>query len=116
MANFAFPASSLSGDFFAYRCKRWTDMDVPTPQPGNVTLSVAEAARALLAEPLPVPTSLHAELQSLAAQNSLTTAELAQALAAIGVKHNFGLPPGSAAAPEQQEKFLRALQLPDLAL
>ena len=91
-------------------------MDVPTPQPGNVTLSVAEAARALLAEPLPVPTSLHAELQSLAAQNSLTTAELAQALAAIGVKHNFGLPPGSAAVPAQQEKFLRALQLPDLAL
>jgi RNA polymerase sigma-70 factor (ECF subfamily) len=89
-------------------------LDAATPQPGNLTLSTATAAPALLAEPLPV--SLNTEIQSIAAAHSLTAAELAQALAAIGVKHNFGLPPGSSAAPAQQEKFLRALQLPDLAL
>jgi RNA polymerase sigma-70 factor (ECF subfamily) len=89
-------------------------LDAATPQPGNLTLSTATAAPALLAEPLPV--SLNTEIQSIAAAHSLTAAELAQALAAIGVKHNFGLPPGSAAVPAQQEKFLRAIQLPDLAL
>jgi len=87
-------------------------MDAATPQPGNFTL--AEAAPALLANPLPA--SLHAELQTLAAENSLTAAELTRALAAIGAKHNFGLPPGSSAPSAQQEKFFRTLQLADLAL
>jgi len=89
-------------------------MDAATPQPGNLTL--AEAAPALLAEPLPVPLPLHAEIQIVAAEHSLTAAELAQALAAIGAKHNFGLPTSTIATPAQQEKFLRALQLADLAL
>ena len=94
-------------------------MDAATPQPGN--LSLAEPSPAVLAqteaaEPLPVPASLHVDLHALAAQNSLTAAELAHALAAIGARHNFGLPPGLPATPAQQEKFFRALQLPDLAL
>jgi len=88
-------------------------MDAATPQPGNLTL--AQPAAALLA-PLAVPASLHADLHALAAQHSLTASELAHTLAAIGAKHNFGLPPGSPASPAQQEKFFRALQLPDLAL
>jgi len=91
-------------------------MDAATPQPGNISLSTAEVAPVLLAEPLPVPASLNTEIQAIADAHSLTAAELAQALAAIGVKHNFGLLPGSAAAPAQQEKFLRGLQLPDIAL
>jgi len=90
-------------------------MDAATPQPGNLTLA-AEPAPALLAQQLPVPASLQAELQILAAENSLTAAELTHALAAIGAKHNFGLPPDSIATPAQQEKFFRALQLADLAL
>jgi len=91
-------------------------MDTATPQPGNLTL--AEAAPAILAHPLPASFSseFQAELQILAAENSLTAAELTRALAAIGAKHNFGLPPGLSAASAQQEKFFRALQLPDLAL
>jgi RNA polymerase sigma-70 factor (ECF subfamily) len=88
-------------------------MDAATPQPGNLTL--AQPAAALLA-PLAVPASLHADLHALAAQHSLTASELAHTLAAIGAKYNFGLPPGSPASPAQQEKFFRALQLPDLAL
>jgi RNA polymerase sigma-70 factor (ECF subfamily) len=90
-------------------------MDAATPQPGNLTLAT-EPASALLAQPLPVPAPLHAELHIIAAEHSLTTAELAHALAAIGAKHNFGLPPGASASLAQQEKFLRALQLADLAL
>jgi len=90
-------------------------MDAATPQPGNLTLA-DETAPALLAQQLPVPASLHADLQALAAENSLTAAELARALATIGAKHNFGLPPGSPATSAQREKFFRALQLADLAL
>jgi RNA polymerase sigma-70 factor (ECF subfamily) len=89
-------------------------MDAATPQPGNLTLA-AEPVPVLLADP-GVPLALYAELEKIAAEHSLTAAELARALAAIGAKHNFGLPPGSSAAPAQQEKFLRGLQLPDLAL
>jgi RNA polymerase sigma-70 factor (ECF subfamily) len=102
-------------------------MDAATPQPGNITLAAAESASVLLTDPeLPgqlaygsaefVPASLHAELQIIAAEHSLTPAELARALATIGTKHNFGLPPGSATTSAQQEKFLHALQLADLAL
>jgi RNA polymerase sigma-70 factor, ECF subfamily len=90
-------------------------MDAATPQPGNLTLAI-EPTSALLAQPLPVPAPLHAELHIIAAEHSLTTAELAHALGAIGAKHNFGLAPGAAASFAQQEKFLRALQLADLAL
>ena len=90
-------------------------MDAATPQPGNLTLAT-EPASALLAQSLPVSASLHAELQTLAAENSLTTAELTHALAAVGAKHNFGLPPGAPASLAQQEKFFRSLQLSDLAL
>jgi RNA polymerase sigma-70 factor (ECF subfamily) len=90
-------------------------MDAATPQPGNLTLAT-EPAPALLAQPLPVPAPLHAELHIIAAEHSLTTAELAHALGAIGAKHNFGLAPGATASLAQQEKFLRALQLADLAL
>jgi RNA polymerase sigma-70 factor (ECF subfamily) len=90
-------------------------MDAATPQPGNLTL-IAEPASALLTEQLPVPASLHVEIQRIAAENSLTASEFARALVAIGAKHNFGLPPGSPASPTQQEKFLRSLQLPDVAL
>jgi len=88
-------------------------MDAATPQTGNLTLT-AEPAPVLLAAP--IPASLHAELQTLATENSLTPAELTHALAAIGTKHNFGLPPGSLAAAAQQEKFFRSLQISDLAL
>jgi len=102
-------------------------MDAASPQPGNITLAAAESASVCLTDSEvpgqltgrsaePVPTSLHAELQIIAAEYSLTPAELARALAAIGAKHNFGLPPGSPATAAQQEKFLRALQLADLAL
>ena len=90
-------------------------MDAATPQPGNLTLA-DETAPALLTQQLPVTASLHADLQALAAENSLTAAELARALATIGAKHNFGLPPGSPATSAQREKFFRALQLADLAL
>jgi len=90
-------------------------MDAATPQPGNLTLAAnAEAASALLAQS--IPAALQAELQSIAAEHSLTAAELSRALAAIGAKHNFGLPPGTPAASTQQEKFFRALQLSDFAL
>ena len=101
-------------------------MDAATPQPGNLTLA-AEPAPALLADsavpgcgsdPLTVslPSEFQFELQTLAAENSLTAAELARTLATVGTKHNFGLPPGSPATSAQQEKFFRALQLADLAL
>ena len=42
--------------------------------------------------------------------------ELARVLLAIGVKHNFGLAPGSSATRAQVGEFWRALQLRDLAL
>jgi len=90
-------------------------MDAATPQPGNLTLAT-EAAPALLAIPVALPTDFQAELQTIAIEHSLTAAELTHALSAIGAKHNFGLPPGASAAPAQQEKFFRALQLADLAL
>lgn len=89
-------------------------MDAATPQPGNVTLAAAEPASILLADP--IPTTLHAELHRIAAEHSLTPAEFSHALSAIGAKHNFGLTTDSLASPTQQEKFFRALQLPDLAL
>jgi RNA polymerase sigma-70 factor (ECF subfamily) len=88
-------------------------MDTATPQSGNLALA-GEDVPVLLVEP--IPAALRAELQTIAAENSLTPAELARALIAIGTKHNFGLPPGATATDAQQEKFLRALQLPDLAL
>jgi RNA polymerase sigma-70 factor (ECF subfamily) len=92
-------------------------MDVTTPQPGNLTLPT-EATSVLLAEPVlaSLPAEFQAELQVIATDHSLSAAELIRALAAIGSKHNFGLPAASLATAAQQEKFLRALQLPDLAL
>jgi len=88
-------------------------MDAATPQPGNLTLP-SEAAPVLLTEP--ISASFQAELQTIATEHSLTATELTRALASIGTKHNFGLPPSSLATPAQQEIFFRALQLPDLAL
>jgi len=90
-------------------------MDATTPQPGNLALATGPAP-VMLAEIFPVSNSLHAEIQTIAAQNSLSVAELTHALAGIGSKLNFGMPPGSSATPAQQESFFRALQLPDLAL
>jgi RNA polymerase sigma-70 factor (ECF subfamily) len=46
----------------------------------------------------------------------LARGEFAQALLAIGVKGNYGLPPGASAGRAQMESFWRALHLQDLAL
>jgi RNA polymerase sigma-70 factor (ECF subfamily) len=42
--------------------------------------------------------------------------ELAKVLLTLGVKHNYGLPPGTTATTPQIAAFWRSLQLPDLAL
>jgi RNA polymerase sigma-70 factor (ECF subfamily) len=42
--------------------------------------------------------------------------ELATVLLTLGVKYNYGMPPGRVAAPAQIAAFWRSLQLPDLAL
>jgi RNA polymerase sigma-70 factor (ECF subfamily) len=42
--------------------------------------------------------------------------ELATVLLTIGVKYNYGLPPGSVTTPQQISDFWRSLQLRDLAL
>jgi RNA polymerase sigma-70 factor (ECF subfamily) len=42
--------------------------------------------------------------------------ELARVLHAVGVKCNYGLPPGAVAGEAQMAAFFRSLQLPDLAL
>jgi RNA polymerase sigma-70 factor (ECF subfamily) len=55
---------------------------------------------------------LAADAESL----TLTREELAAALAAIGAKHHYGLPPGTHPDPAQEAAFCRALRLPELAL
>jgi hypothetical protein len=42
--------------------------------------------------------------------------ELATVLLNLGLKHNYGIPPGTAATREQIGAFWRGLQLPELAL
>jgi RNA polymerase sigma-70 factor (ECF subfamily) len=55
-------------------------------------------------------------LKAGAGPGELSEAELAEALEAIGARHNFGLEPGRQASAKEREGFWRALHIKDLAL
>ena len=76
------------------------------------------SADAIAAVDSGIPARLLDELCLLAqtAGVGLARDDFGQALLAIGVKHNFGLAPDAEPTASRQESFLRALQLPDLAL
>jgi RNA polymerase sigma-70 factor (ECF subfamily) len=65
-----------------------------------------------------IPSPLLDELAATAnlGELNLTAEEFVLVLTSVGTKHNFGLPPEGQSTAAQQEKFLRALQLADLAL
>ena len=91
-------------------------VETATPQSGE--LAVDAVVPVVFATTALIEPGLLNELCGLAATQAveLTSQEFAQALAAIGAKHNYGLPPGNVSTASEREKFYRGLQLADLAL
>ena len=79
---------------------------------GLATLILTEPRTGLLTD------ALCAELWQKAGVGpaELSEAEFAEALEAIGTKHNFGLEPGRQAGTKERESFWRALHIEDLVL
>lgn len=103
------------------------NVDTASSQPGELTLSLPSAHRAVSPETqvdVPVtisftlPLELVQELWLTAAAESydLTRDELATALDTIGAKSNHGLPPNTHVDAAQKTAFFRGLHLPELAL
>jgi len=92
-------------------------VDTASSQPGEMALTLPATA-ATAASASGIPAALAQELWVTADGDScgLTCEELAAALAAISVKHNYNQPPGTHADAAQRAAFYRALRLPDLAL
>jgi len=89
-------------------------VDAATPQPADLTLPPTLAAPTIPQ----IPNHLLHELsrQAQIHEVALIPTELAHALTHIGQKHNFNQPPNQPASPDQQARFYKSLQLPDLAL
>ncbi len=98
-------------------------------QPGELTLPLPPAEPALAASPDAQSDLAHASITGLppaliqelslaadAESLALTREEFASALAAIGAKYHYGLPPGTHVDPAQEAAFYRTLRLPELAL
>jgi len=98
-------------------------------QPGELTLSLPSAEPTLAASPDAQADLAHAALSGLpltlvqelwVAANAetcgLTREEFSAALAAIGAKHHYGLPPEIRPTSAQEAAFYHALHLPELAL
>jgi RNA polymerase sigma-70 factor (ECF subfamily) len=92
-------------------------VDTASSQSGELAVALAPAPVAA-----PSTVAISPELtQSLwlaaeAESADLTPEELAHALAAVGAKLNFGLPPGTHADAAERTAFYRSLRLPELAL
>jgi RNA polymerase sigma-70 factor (ECF subfamily) len=98
-------------------------------QPGELTLPLPSADPAFAALPdadtdlaraaaSGLPAKLIQELWLAADAHicAVTREEFSAALAAIGTKYHYGLPPESRPDPAQEAAFYRALRLPELAL
>lgn len=86
---------------------------------GDVNVAVSTGEASIPALPLSnLPLALLDELwlNAEAGVCGLTQPEFGQALARVGEKTNYGLPPGSLASAGQREAFFRGLRLADLAL
>jgi len=86
-------------------------VDATTPQSDDLALASAPPEPAL-------PAALLDDLCHAAQLDTLplTRDELAVVLLGVGAHHNYGLPAGTSPSSSRRESFLRALQLPDLAL
>jgi RNA polymerase sigma-70 factor (ECF subfamily) len=93
-------------------------VDTASSQPAELTLALPSAPAAGAVSAAGIPSELLGELWQTAeaASCDLTREELAQALAAVGAKHNFNQPPGTHADAAQKAGFWRSLRLPELAL
>jgi len=102
-------------------------VDTASSQPGELTLSLPSAPPSLAVVPeaaaatptaAGLPAALLQELWLTAEAElcGLTQAELSTALAAIGAKYHYNLPPEARPTAAQQTAFYRALRLPELAL
>jgi RNA polymerase sigma-70 factor, ECF subfamily len=119
LANFLFKffaaASSNSVEYLRI-------VDTASPHSGDLTLSLP-SSQPLATEERPVvlseiPAELFEELwiSSQAEAEELTRSEFSAKLAALGSKHNHGLPGGVVPRAVDVALFFRALHLPDLAL
>ena len=89
-------------------------MDAASSQPGDLALPIALA-------PSPNEAIPHLLVDDLwqssgCADLALTREELTRAITAIGLRHNFGLPPSIAPDTAHKTAFLRSLHMPELAL
>jgi len=87
-------------------------VDAATPQPADITFASPAPLHATIPQSLLHELSHQAQIHEV----SLTQTELAQVLTNLGHKHNFNHPPNQTTTPDQQARFYKSLQLPDLAL
>ena len=94
-----------------------------TPQPDEFGLTLTDAQPLAMPATPPIadaalPPHLLDELWQAAEAQALglSRSDFEQTLLAIGAKHNYGLAPDTEPNAARKESFLRALQLPDLAL
>ncbi len=101
------------------------DVDAAGPNPdeleltSGVALDDADSARPSgTIQEFTLPDHILRELWANAEGEScgLTLVEFGSVLAAVGAKHNHGLPPGTKASDRQKEAFFRTLHLGELAL
>ena len=92
-------------------------MDAASSQPGELVIALGPASLPVGSVEGIAPELAHSLWTTAEAEScDLTLEELADALAVIGTKLNFGLPPGTHADAAQRAGFYRGLRLPELAL
>lgn len=98
-------------------------MDTAAPEPDDLTLAETDEREPATALEVPLqPLEIFAEFlrglwrESEAEDCGLALDEFTSVLAAVGKKHNYGLPPASQANRKQIEAFFDALHVAELAL